>query len=131
MATPGKGITMPSTLRRSSTKAQRTYAQTLAHAEAEYGPGERAGRTAFSALKHSFRKVGDHWEEKARKGPSDPQAARSGADARRGEAETFGGVDALGQTREALYRQAQQLGIPGRSAMNKTELARAIAKKQR
>lgn len=131
MAPTRKGIKLPSTLRRSSTNAQRTYAKTLEHAEAEYGPGARAGRTAYSALKHSFMKVGDHWEEKARKGPSDPQAARSGAQARRGNAETFGGVDALGQTREALYRRARELQIPGRSAMNKIELARAIAEKQR
>lgn len=125
------GVTLPRTLQRSPAKAQRTYAKTLQSAEAEYGPGERAGRTAFSSLKHSFKKVGDHWEAKARKGPSDPQAARSGAQARRGGGESFGGVDAMGETREALYRRAQQLQIPGRSSMNKTELARAIAKKQR
>ena len=125
------GVTLPGTLQRSPAKAQRTYAKTLESAEAEYGPGERAGRTAYSSLKHSFQKVGDHWEEKARKGPSDPQAARSGAAARRGGGESFGGVDAQGESRDALYRRAQQLQIPGRSSMNKTELARAIARKQR
>jgi hypothetical protein len=123
--------TLPGTLQRSPAKAQRTYTKTLENAEAEYGPGERASRTAYSSLKHSFKKVDDHWEEKARKGPSDPQAALSGAAARRGEGESFGGVDALGESREALYRQAQQLQVPGRASMNKTELARAIAKKQR
>ncbi len=55
---------MPSTLKRSPAKAQRTYAKTLESAEREYGPGERAGRTAYAAVKHGFRKVGDHWEAK-------------------------------------------------------------------
>ena len=31
------GVDMPSTLERSPEKAQRTYAKTLEHAEAEYG----------------------------------------------------------------------------------------------
>ena len=60
---------LPSTLKRSPEKAQRTYEETLKHAEAEYGSGERAGRTAYASLKHSFEKVGDHWEAKDRKGP--------------------------------------------------------------
>ncbi len=125
------GVDMPGTLERSPEKAQRTYAETLKHAEAEYGPGERAGRTAYASLKHSFEKVDDHWEAKKRKGPSDPQAARSGKAAREGKAESFGGVDERGSSRQALYERARSLGIAGRSRMNKEELARAIAKKQR
>jgi len=124
-------IKMPSTLKRSPKKAQRTYAETKAAAETQYGVGERAARTAYASLKHSFEKVGDHWEPKDHKGPSDPQAARSGAAARRSERRTYGGVDVLGQTREALYRRAQALGIEGRSTMRKNELAAAIARKQK
>jgi hypothetical protein len=37
----------------------------------------------------------------------------------------------MGQSREALYRRAQALGIQGRSSMRKDELAQAIARKQR
>lgn len=126
------GIELPSTLARSPAKAQHTYAKTLAAAEREYGPGERASRTAFASLKHGFEKVGDHWEPKAHKGPSDPQAARSGSAARRGDGgETFGGVDVLGHSRRDLYERARQLGVPGRSTMNKEQLARAIASRQR
>lgn len=55
---------LPSTLERSPPKAQRTYLQTLKSAEKEYGPGEKASRTAFAALKYSFEKVGDHWVPK-------------------------------------------------------------------
>jgi hypothetical protein len=47
-------------------------------AVAQYGDGERAHRTAFAALKHSFEKVGDYWEPKKTTGPSDSQAAREG-----------------------------------------------------
>ncbi|WP_157271816.1 ChaB family protein [Azohydromonas aeria] len=125
------GVALPSTLERSPVQAQRTYARTLRNAEAEYGPGERAHRTALASLKHSFEKVGDHWEPKAHKGPSDPQAAAGGREAREHPRETFGGVDVLGHTKAELYARAKDLGIAGRSTMSKEDLARAIARKQR
>jgi hypothetical protein len=130
---PGKkyGVDMPSTLQRSSDKAQRTYAKTLRSAEESYGSGERAGRAAYASLKHSFEKVGDRWVEKAEKGPSDPQAAKRGAAARAGTAQSFGGVDERGHSKRELYERAAQLEVRGRSTMSKTELAQAIAKKQR
>ena len=131
MATKKYGVDMPRTLERSPEKAQRTYAKTLRSAEKEYGAGERAGRAAYASLKHSFEKVGDHWEAKDHKGPSDPQAAKSGKAARDSKAPTMGGVDELGHSRKALYERAKALDIAGRSTMNKDELARAIAKKQR
>jgi cation transport regulator ChaB len=121
---------MPGTLKRSPKKAQETFAKAHDSAVGTYGEGERAHRTAFSALKHSYEKVGDHWEPKDAKGPSDPQAARSGKRARRGGGETFGGVDVYGNTRDELYERARKLGVKGRSRMDKKELARAIARKQ-
>ena len=121
---------LPDTLKRSPKKAQETWIETHDSAVESYGEGERAHRTAFSSLKHSYEKVGDHWEAKDEKGPSDPRAARSGAEARRGEGETFGGVDVEGNTKDELYQRAQKLGIEGRSSMDKKELARAIARKQ-
>jgi cation transport regulator ChaB len=121
---------MPSTIRRSSAKAQRTWSKAHDAAVKEYGEGERSHRTAYSALKHSFEKKGDRWVEKRRKGPSDPQARRSGAAARRG-GKTYGGVDVEGNTKEQLYRRAKRLGVEGRSKMSKKELAQAIARKQR
>lgn len=120
---------LPSTLERSPKKAQRTYSETLESAEQTYpGDEERAHRTAFSALKHSFEKVGDHWEEKDEKGPSDPQAARSGAAARRGTGRSYGGVDAKGSTKQELLDKARAADIPGRSKMDKDELADALRK---
>lgn len=74
--------------------------------------------------------MGDHWEPKKEKGPSDPRAAKGGKQARDEEGETFGGVDYFGHTRQELYERAQALGIKGRSTMDKKELARAIARKQ-
>ena len=121
---------MPSTLRRSPRKAQETWAKAHDSAVETYGEGERAHRTAFSALKHSFEKVGDHWEPKKRKGPSDPQAAKSGKAARKGSARTYTGVDAVGNSKQELYERARKLGVKGRSRMTKAELAEAIGRKQ-
>ncbi|HEX3621314.1 MAG TPA: ChaB family protein [Acidimicrobiales bacterium] len=120
---------MPATIKRSPAKAQRTWAKTHDSAVETYGEGERAHRTAFSALKHSFEKVGDRWQPKKKKGPSDPQAAKGGAAARRG-GKTYGGVDVLGNSRKALYERAKGLNVKGRSKMSKEELAEAIARKQ-
>ena len=120
---------MPGTLKRSPAKARRTWAKTHDSAVETYGEGERAHRTAFSALKHSFEKVGDHWVAKKRKGPSDPEPARGGADARRGR-KTYGGVDVVGNSRKTLYERARGLGVKGRSSMSKEQLAEAIARKQ-
>ncbi len=126
---PGKDK-LPSTLKRSPKKAQETYEKVLDHAEDEYGDGERAHRTAYAALKHSFEKKGDRWEPKGHKGPSDPRSTKSTREKREGKGETFGGVDYYGHTKEELYNRAKELGVEGRSQMDKKELARAIARKQ-
>jgi len=121
---------LPETLKRSPAKAQRTFAKVHDAAAEQYGEGERAHRTAFAAVKHSYEKVGDHWEPKDEKGPSDARATKSTAQKRRGVGETFGGVDYYGHTKQELYERAKDLGVEGRSKMNKEELARAIARKQ-
>ena len=118
---------LPSTLQRSSKKAQRTWGKTHDAAVEQYGEGERAHRTAFDSLKHSFEKVGDHWEAKDEKGPSDAQAAKSGPAARRGTTRTAGGVDA-NATKAHLMDVAKRLEVPGRSRMTKDELVEAIQK---
>ena len=64
---------LPSTLARSPKKAQNTYIETLDAAEKQHGDGEAAHRIALASLKHSFEKIGDHWERKEKKGPSDTQ----------------------------------------------------------
>jgi cation transport regulator ChaB len=122
---------MPSTIKRSPKKAQDTYEETLEHAEAEYGDGGRAHRVAYASLKHSFEKVGDRWEPKKRKGPSDEEAAQSGPPGSHPRKKTAGGVDVNGHTKQELYERAKALDIAGRSRMSKSELGRAIARKQR
>jgi cation transport regulator ChaB len=117
---------LPSTLERSDQHAQEIWAKTHDSAVETYGEGERAHRTAFASLKHSYEKVGDHWEPKDSKGPSDAQAARGGASARRG-GQTAGGVDA-NASKKHLYELAKRLDVPGRSSMSKDELVDAIGK---
>jgi cation transport regulator ChaB len=128
---PARKEELPGPLQRSPAKAQRTYLETLDSAHETYGGDEeRAHRTAWAAVKHSFEKVGDRWEPKDERGPSDPQAEQGGRFARERPRETFGGVDVEGSSKQELYQRAKELDIPRRSAMTKTELARAIARRQ-
>src|SRR5919112_6533819 len=108
---------LPGTLKRSPAKAQRTWIEAHDSAVETYGEGEAAHRVAMAALKHSLEKVGDHWEPKDHKGPSDPRATKPTQKARAGEDETFGGVDVLGHTRDELYERARKLGVKGASRM--------------
>jgi cation transport regulator ChaB len=114
---------LPSTLRRSDEKAQRTFAKAYDSAAESYDDEQRVNRTAWAAVKHTHEKVGDHWEPKEHKGPSDPQA-EGGAGTDR---ETKGGVDA-NASKAHLYDVARRLGVEGRSTMGKDELVDAIQK---
>jgi cation transport regulator ChaB len=127
---PAKKEDLPGTLERSPKKVQDTYEKTLDSAHDEYDSEERAHRTAWSAVKHVAEKRGDHWELKDEPGPSDPQAAKGGREARDRPSKTYGGVDVEGSTKQELYDRAKDLDIDGRSNMSKTELAEAIAKRQ-
>jgi len=118
---------LPSTLQRSNAKAQRTFAKAHDSAVEEYGEGQRAHRVAYAALKHSFEKVGDHWEPKDEKGPSDKRAESGGPNAGGPSAE---GVDA-NASKKHLYDIARRLDIDGRSKMNKPDLVDAIEKHNR
>jgi len=122
-----KKIELPSTLKKSDDKAQRTFAKAHDAAEQEYGEGERAHRVAYSALKHSYEKVGDHWEKKDKRGPSDDRAKSGGPNAKGDTAE---GVDA-NASKKHLTEVARKLDIPGRSSMTKDDLVEAIQKANR
>src|SRR5512133_3008313 len=95
---------LPSTLRRSPKKAQRTFAKAHDSAAGEYGDEKRANQVAWAAVKHSFEKVG------GKKGPSDAQAA-GGKNTNR---KTAGGVDA-NATKDHLLKLAKKLDVSGRS----------------
>ena len=119
---------LPSTLRRSPSKAQETWIKTHDAAVQTYGEGRRSHQTAFASLKHSFEKVGDHWEPKERKGPSDARAAmgRPGE----GAPPTAEGVD-TNASRDHLVDVAKRLDITGASRMSKQDLVTAIEKANR
>jgi len=114
---------LPSTLRRSAKKAQRTFAKTHDSAADEYGDERRANQVAWAAVKHSFEKVGDRWKAKDAKGPSDKRAAEG----RGSKARPKGGVDA-NASKGHLVQIARKLGISGRSTMKKKQLVDAIQK---
>src|SRR5918997_1438621 len=119
-----KADELPSTLQRSGRKAQQTFAKTYDSAIESYeGDEQRAHQAAYASLKHTHEKVGDHWEPKEKKGPSDEQA-RGG---RGTDRDTAGGVNA-NSSKKHLYELAQRLDIPGRSSMSKEELVKALQK---
>jgi len=118
---------LPSTLQRSDAEAQRTFTKAHDSAAEQYGSQERAYRVAYAALKHSFEKVGDRWERKKEKGPSDARAERGGLHNPIPSAE---GVDA-NASKSHLLDIARRLDVRGRSTMDKTELVDAIKKYNR
>ncbi len=115
---------LPSPVRRSEKKARKTFAKTYASAMATYDDEARANATAYAALKHSYEKVGDHWEAKDEPGPSDAHAEKGGPNVAE---KTAGGVNA-NATKEHLLGIARRLDIRGRSTMTKDELVTAIQK---
>ena len=120
----GEFAPLPSTLERSPKKAQDTYEETLESAEKSYaGEEERAHRVAWASVKHSFEKVGDHWEPKEHKGPSDPRAAEGGPNA---SGPSYGGVEIIGKTKDQLLEEARRLGAHATTHMTKAELATEI-----
>src|SRR3954466_10913305 len=127
---PANEEELPGTLKRLPKKAQRTYEETLDSAHEQYDSEERAHRTAWSAVKHVAGKRGGPWGLKDEPGPSDPQAAQGGSEARDRPRKTYGGVDVEGSTKEELYQRAKELDVDGRSSMTKEELAEAIARRQ-
>lgn len=118
---------VPSTIARSDDKAVRTYKKTLESAEESYGDGERAHRAAFSSLKHTHEKVGDHWEPKDENGPSDRQAEQTTQDKLRSPEPTAEGVDA-NASKAHLVDVARRVGVTGYSRMRKDDLVEAIRK---
>ena len=114
---------LPSTLGRSTKKAQRTFTKAYDAAADQYGSAKRANQVAWSAVKHAYEKVGDHWEKKDEMGPSDKRAEQG----RGSKARPQGGVDA-NATKDHLLKVAKRLDISGRSTMKKKQLVEAIQK---
>jgi plasmid stabilization system protein ParE len=71
-------------------------------------------------------------KERARKGQTKTSSKLSRSDissSRRGGLRSHGGP--RGRTRDQLYNEAKNLGIKGRSSMNKDQLRRAVDAKKR
>jgi cation transport regulator ChaB len=121
---------LPSTVARSEPKAQRTFIETLESAEqvkGHEGDEQYAHRAAYSSLKHTYEKVGDHYEPKATPGPSDERSEQRGTAARDSDKPTAGGVDAKA-SKKHLLELARRLDVPGRSRMTKDDLVSALQK---
>jgi cation transport regulator ChaB len=118
---------LPSTVKRSNAKAQRTFTKAHDAAADEYGSEERAHRVAYAALKRSFEKVGDRWLPKKKHGPSDARAERGGLN---NPVPSQEGVDA-NASKKHLLEIARKLDISGRSTMDKSQLVEAIKKHNR
>ena len=76
-------------------------------------------------MKHSFEKVGDHWEKKAggRKGPPTPRPRAAGTRPADG-----GWRGRQRDARLTCSRWRSKLGVTGRSTMKKKQLVDAIQK---
>lgn len=75
---PQTATKIPATIRRSEKHAQQIWKKAHESAVKTYGDTPAAHRVAYGALKHQYEKAsGGRWVKKARKGPSDPQSARS------------------------------------------------------
>lgn len=127
---------LPSTLQKSSKKAQRTFAKAYDSAIDEYGDEKRAHKVAWSAVKEKYQRVGKKWKRKDK----DEKASSSGSSSKNGNktkaTSKSGGkasnsaaanVDA-DSTKDKLMKVARRLDIQGRSKMKKRELLNAIKK---
>ena len=118
---------LPGPIARSEKHAQATFAKahdSAAEVSGHEGDEGYANRVAYSALKHTYEKVGDHWEPKDEAGPSDSRSESGGPHP---AGESFGGVD-VNATKAHLLTLARRLDVSGRSTMTKSELAEAINK---
>ncbi len=122
--------TVPAPLERSEQHAQDTFVEahdSAAHVHGHEGDEGYAHRVAYAAVKHTYEKVGDHWEPKDEPGPSDARAESGGPHPTGSSA---GGVDA-NATKAHLQQLAKRQGIPGRSRMTKGELVAALQRDSR
>jgi hypothetical protein len=104
------------------TKRARQYEHIKESAEERGAPTDRAEEIAARTVN----------KERARSGESQTRSRTSTRDmssSRRGGLRS-GTNRPKGRTRDQLYNEARQLGISGRSRMNKTQLQRAVDRKK-
>lgn len=123
---------MPPTVRRSPQEAQETWIKAHDSAADQYGEGDRAQRTAYTALQHKYEKVGDRWRRKVgrRQDVSGGSGRRGAKGPRPGPAVAPDRVDPRASKHD-LYSLARELEVAGRSRMTKDQLVEEIRKAKR
>jgi hypothetical protein len=67
---------LPGTLQRSCREAQETFLRALDDAVRTHGEGDQAQRVAYTVLKQTFEKRGDHWiAKRPSERPAEQQAS--------------------------------------------------------
>jgi hypothetical protein len=113
-----KGLAMPPRGVKKGTKEARQY-EHIKRSELERGAGERRAEEIAARTVN---------KERARAGESRTSSRTSTGDissGRRGGLRSGTGGP-RGRTRDQLYNEARQLGVRGRSRMNKSQLQRAV-----
>src|SRR5512142_973497 len=104
------------------TKRARQY-ERIKESQLDRGTGEgRAEEIAARTVNKERARAGES-RERSRTSTNDMSSSRRGGQ-RSGTART------KGRTRDQLYNEAKQLGIDGRSSMNKDQLQRAVDRKK-
>ncbi len=100
------------------TKRARQY-EHIKESQLDRGTGEgRAEEIAARTVNKERARSGDS-QQRSRTSTNDMSSSRRGG-------QRSGTNRAKGRTRDQLYNEAKQLGIDGRSSMNKDELQRAV-----
>jgi hypothetical protein len=119
---PGNGRSMPPRGVKPGTKRARQYEHVK---ESEKSQGRSEGRAEEIAARTVNK-------ERARAGESKQRSRTSTQDLSSGQrgGQRSGTSRPKGRTREQLYNEAKQLGIEGRSNMNKAQLQRAVDRRK-
>jgi hypothetical protein len=105
------------------TKRARQY-EKVKESELDQGRSEsRAEEIAARTVNKARARSGES-RQRSRTSTSDISSGRRGG-------QRSGSAGPRGRTRDQLYNEARQLGIDGRSTMNKAELQRAVDAKKR
>ena len=104
------------------TKRARQY-ERIKESQLDRGTGEgRAEEIAARTVNKERARAGES-RERSRTSTNDMSSSRRGG-------QRSGTNRAKGRTRDQLYNEAKQLGIDGRSSMNKDQLQRAVERRK-
>ena len=105
------------------TKRARQY-EKVKESELDQGRSESRAEEIAARTVNKARARSGEARQRSRTSTSDISSGRRGG-------QRSGSTGPRGRTRDQLYNEARQLGIDGRSTMNKAELQRAVDAKKR